>query len=80
MQAVKTAKISSKGQITLPVAFRAGFNSAHVRIVRDGAALRIEPVHELGGRLKAYAKSSKGFAVEREQAMTKAMREKHARR
>lgn len=80
MHTVKTAKISSKGQVTLPAAFRATLKSSHVRMVADGDVLRIEPVKELAGRLRAYAKPEKSFAQEREQAWAKAMRDKHARR
>ena len=80
MHTVKTAKISSKGQITLPAAFRAALKSSHVRIVADGDVLRVEPVKELAGRLHAYARPAASFAKEREQAWTQAMRKKHARR
>lgn len=80
MHIVRTAKISSKGQITLPAAFRAALKTSYVRMVANGEVLRIEPVKELAGRLRAYAKPGKGFAAERERAWAKAMREKHAGR
>ena len=53
----RISKISSKGQITLPKAIREQLGSALVRLVSDGTGVRIEPVRELGGSLKAYATS-----------------------
>jgi AbrB family looped-hinge helix DNA binding protein len=53
----RISKISSKGQITLPKAIREKLGSALVRLVSDEDGVRIEPVRELGGSLKAYAPS-----------------------
>jgi AbrB family looped-hinge helix DNA binding protein len=51
----KVAKISSKGQITLPKAVRDRLGSEFVRLVSDGQGVRIEPVRDVGGSLKRYA-------------------------
>ncbi|MFZ1109955.1 MAG: AbrB/MazE/SpoVT family DNA-binding domain-containing protein [Rhodomicrobium sp.] len=52
----KVAKISSKGQITLPKAVRDRLGSEFVRLVSDDKGVRIEPVRDAGGSLKRYAK------------------------
>jgi AbrB family looped-hinge helix DNA binding protein len=53
----KVAKISSKGQITLPKSVRDRLGSKLVRVISDGEGVRIEPVRDVAGSLKAYAKS-----------------------
>jgi len=40
-EVVKTAKVSSKGQITLPRAVRKALGTDHVRIVYSGGEVRI---------------------------------------
>jgi AbrB family looped-hinge helix DNA binding protein len=78
---VKTVKISSKGQITLPRAVRAALGTNHVRIVRTGGDVRIEPVDDLAGNLAGYAKGKKiPFRVARARAWEAVVREKHKRR
>ena len=52
----KIAKISSKGQITLPKAVRDRLGSNLVRLVSDETGVRIEPVRDVGGSLSRYAK------------------------
>lgn len=51
-----TAKISSKGQITLPVAMRRKLGTARVRLTMRGDRVVIEPDTDLGGSLSRYAK------------------------
>jgi len=53
----RIAKVSGKGQITLPKSIREKLGSSLVRIVAGDDCVRIEPVRELGGSLKAYAKT-----------------------
>jgi AbrB family looped-hinge helix DNA binding protein len=53
----RISKISSKGQITLPKAVRAKLGTSLVRIVASSDGVRIEPVPDLAGSLKAYAKT-----------------------
>jgi AbrB family looped-hinge helix DNA binding protein len=61
-------KISSKGQITLPKPIRDKLGSNLVRIVAGDDGVRIEPVRDLGGSLKAYAKSYVPIEEAREEA------------
>ena len=51
----KVAKISSKGQITLPKAVRDRLGSNLVRLVSDDKGVRIEPVRDVAGSLRRYA-------------------------
>ena len=79
---VKTVKVSSKGQITLPREVRKALGSDHVRIVSEAGLVRIEPIDDLAGSLAHYAKGRKRvpFHVAREQAWETVVREKHKRR
>lgn len=73
-----TAKISSKGQITLPRKIREQLGSDVVRIVADADGVRIEPVRPMAGRLAAYADSAKTSAEK--DTWASAVAEKHDRR
>ena len=53
---VKTVKISSKGQITLPKEVRDRLKEEIIQIVADEKGVRLEPVPSLAGCLKEYAK------------------------
>ncbi|MGO9543554.1 MAG: AbrB/MazE/SpoVT family DNA-binding domain-containing protein [Rhodomicrobium sp.] len=53
----KVSKISSKGQITLPKSVRDRLGSEFVRLISDGEGIRIEPVRDVAGSLKRYAKT-----------------------
>jgi len=55
IQFEKTAKISGKGQITLPKRVRDYLSSDVVRVVIEDGKVEILPVQELGGSLKSYA-------------------------
>lgn len=79
---VKTAKVSRKGQITLPREVRAALGTDHVRIVYSSGEVRIEPVNDLAGSLAHYAKGKRKipFRVARERAWESVVREKHKRR
>jgi bifunctional DNA-binding transcriptional regulator/antitoxin component of YhaV-PrlF toxin-antitoxin module len=79
---VKTAKISSKGQITLPRDVRKALGTDHVRIVSEQGSVRIEPVNDVAGSLAHYAKGRKRvpFRVAREQAWEGHVRDKYKRR
>jgi AbrB family looped-hinge helix DNA binding protein len=52
----KTAKVSSKGQITLPKQIRALLKSDYVRLVVENGEVRLEAVPDLSGSLARYAK------------------------
>ncbi|MBL6752544.1 MAG: AbrB/MazE/SpoVT family DNA-binding domain-containing protein [Nevskia sp.] len=60
--AATTAKISSKGQITLPAAMRRKLGTSRVRVSMSGDRVVIEPDTDLGGSLSRYAKTS-GLSV-----------------
>lgn len=77
---VKTAKVSSKGQITLPRGVREALASDIVRIVLENGSVRIEPVHGLGASLKSYAKRFIEHKKARDIAWTRAVRDKHGSR
>jgi bifunctional DNA-binding transcriptional regulator/antitoxin component of YhaV-PrlF toxin-antitoxin module len=77
---VKIAKVSSKGQITLPREVRAVLGTDHVRIVCAQGEVRIEPVNDVAGSLAHYAKKKIPFRVARDQAWGAVVREKHKRR
>ncbi|MBI3371376.1 MAG: AbrB/MazE/SpoVT family DNA-binding domain-containing protein [Betaproteobacteria bacterium] len=79
---VKIAKVSGKGQITLPRAVRKALGTDHVRIVSEAGSVRIEPVNDVAGSLAHYAKGRTriAFRVAREQAWEAVVREKHKRR
>lgn len=79
---VKTAKVSSKGQITLPREVRKALGTDHVRIVYSGGEVRIEAVNDVAGSLAHYAarKKKMPFRVARERAWEAVVREKHKRR
>lgn len=77
---VKTAKVSSKGQITLPREVREVLGTDLVRIVSEGGSVRIEPVKDVAGSLAHYARRRAPFAVARDKAWEAVVREKHKRR
>lgn len=77
---VKTAKVSSKGQITLPREVRKALGTNLVRIVADDGSVRIEPVKDLAGSLAHYAKKRIPFRAARDKAWEAVVREKHKRR
>jgi len=75
---VKTTKISSRGQITLPRDVREALGTDYVRIVSEQGSVRIEPVNDVAGSLAHYAKGRKRvkFRVAREQAWEAHVRDK----
>ena len=77
---VKTAKVSSKGQITLPRDVRKALGTDHVRIVSEQGSVRIGPVNDVAGSLAHYARKRVPFRVARDKAWETVVREKHKRR
>ncbi len=49
------AKITKKGQVTIPVAFRKKLGTDVVRIEMEGNRVVITPARELGGVFQKYA-------------------------
>jgi bifunctional DNA-binding transcriptional regulator/antitoxin component of YhaV-PrlF toxin-antitoxin module len=79
---VKTAKVSSKGQITLPREVRKALGTDFVRIVSEQGTVRIEPIPDVAGSLAHYARGRKRvpFRIARDRAWEAVVREKHKRR
>jgi AbrB family looped-hinge helix DNA binding protein len=73
-----TAKITSKGQITIPKNIRDVLKSSIIRFNIKNGKVEIEPVKEIAGALKKYAKGKKySFAEEREIAWKSIIEEKY---
>jgi len=75
----KTAKVSSKGQITLPQQIRSLLKSDFVRLVVEDDQVRLEPVHDLAGSLSKYAKE-RPVENERQLAWEAELRDRHPHR
>ena len=65
----KTAKLTQKGQITLPK-----------KVVIEDGQVRLEPLKDLAGSLNQYAKEYIPFEEARERAWEAEFIEKHTRR
>lgn len=73
-----TAKITKKGQVTIPLKIRERLDSQVVEfaIVRDDIVMR--PVKSVAGSLRSYAKKAAGaFKEAREKAWDEAVRERY---
>jgi bifunctional DNA-binding transcriptional regulator/antitoxin component of YhaV-PrlF toxin-antitoxin module len=78
---VKTAKVSRKGQITLPRQVRTLLGTDHVRIVVEKGQVRIERSPDPGGSLHRYARRRRiPFKQERDHAWEAVVRDKYKRR
>jgi bifunctional DNA-binding transcriptional regulator/antitoxin component of YhaV-PrlF toxin-antitoxin module len=75
----KTVKISNKGQITLPRQVRKLLQADLVRIVAEEGQVRIEPVKDVAGTLKQYAKRYVPIREAKEKAWKRVVDEKHLR-
>ncbi len=76
----KTAKISSKGQITLPKAVRDFLHTDILRVVIEDDEVRIQPVRNVAGSLKRYAKKGISMEQAREDAWDQVAHEKYPHR
>jgi len=65
------AKITSKGQVTIPKKMREMLGSDIVRFRVENERIILEPVHDLGGIFKKYARGDIPFEREREIAWEK---------
>jgi AbrB family looped-hinge helix DNA binding protein len=81
-QIVKTVKVSSKGQITLPKEVRDRLKEDIIQIVADEKGVRLEPLPNLMGSLKEYAKTYIPFEEARDYAWMEETKRlvKHGRR
>ena len=74
-----TAKLSSKGQLTLPKCARDSLGTEYVHIIVDENGIRLEPVADLAASLRGYARSNSNPKKTREKAWEEAVNEKHGR-
>jgi len=74
------AKITRKGQITIPVEFRKKLGTDVVEVEMEGEKIIIKPVRKLGGILNKYAiknKSIEDIMQMEKEVMGNAFAEKH---
>ena len=71
-----TAKISSKGQLTLPVAMRRQLASNRVRLQMKDGTITVTAEVDLGGSLAKYARCKPDLWRETDEAWTKHIDEK----
>ena len=76
----KTAKLSQKGQITLPKKVRDFLGSNVIKVVIENGQVRLEPLKDLAGSLSQYAGRYIPFEEARERAWEAEFNEKHSRR
>ncbi len=75
-----TAKITKKGQVTIPAKFRKKLNTNIVKIKMEGGKVIIEPYRKLGGIFHKYAikgKPIKEIMKMEKKAFVDAIKEKH---
>jgi AbrB family looped-hinge helix DNA binding protein len=70
------AKITSKGQVTIPKGMRDLLGSDVVRFRIEDERIVLEPVRELGGVFRKYAKSDGPVEGEREIAWERVVHER----
>jgi AbrB family looped-hinge helix DNA binding protein len=73
-----TAKITSKGQITIPRAARVALKTDTVEVEIQDDAVILRPVKSVGGALSAYAKGKEEFINVRETVWQEVVNEKAA--
>ena len=75
-----TAKITRKGQLTIPAEFRKKLGTNIVEIYMEGEKIIIKPVRKLGGILHRYAmkgKSIEEIMKEEKEVIGNAFAERH---
>ena len=75
-----SAKISSKGQITLPAAMRRALATDRVRLQMTDGTITVTPEVDLGGSLAKYARGKPDLQMETDDAWAKHLDEKFGRR
>ena len=76
-----TAKITKKGQLTIPVEFRKKLGTNLVEIYMEGDKIVIKPVKKLGGILHKYAMKDKPIEEimkKEKEVIENALTEKHS--
>lgn len=73
---VRFIKISKKGRITLPREARQALGTDVVKVIVDGGKVLIEPVEDLAGSLRRYAKAIP-LEEAKDRAWTEAIGEKY---
>lgn len=74
------AKISKKGQITIPKEIRNELNADYVEFIKEGERIfikKIPSVDELAGSLKKYAKNKSKTGLNEEEAWNEHVKEKY---
>lgn len=71
-----TAKITSKGQITIPKAIRKALDGDVVEFQLVNDQIILKPVNSVGGALKKYAKKAKSLHEVREKAWEEVVNDK----
>jgi len=77
---VMKAKISKKGQITIPKEIRNELNSDYVEFIKEGDRIfikRIPSVEEMAGSLNKYAKNKSKTGLREEDAWSVHVKEKY---
>ncbi len=76
-----TAKITEKGQVTIPRKVREKLNSEIVEFEIADDSVIIKPVHSVAGSLRSHAaKGPRSFGAAREQAWKEVAREKYGKK
>jgi len=72
-----TAKITKKGQVTIPRKIREKFNSEVIEFDILEGGVMIRPVKSVAGSLNSYAKKMIPFKEEREKAWDEIVQERY---
>jgi len=72
-----TAKITKKGQVTIPRKIREKFNSEVIEFDILEGGVMIRPVRSVAGSLNSYAKKMIPFKEEREKAWDEIIQERY---
>ena len=76
-----TAKITEKGQVTIPRKIREKLNSEVVEFEIVGDTILIKPVRSVAGSLRAHShKGPRSFEEAREEAWGKMVKEKYGKK
>ncbi|TYB97845.1 MAG: AbrB/MazE/SpoVT family DNA-binding domain-containing protein [Kosmotoga sp.] len=77
---VMKAKISKKGQITIPKEIRNELNSDYVEFIKEGDRIfikKIPSVEEMAGSLNKYAKNKSKTGLKEDDAWSEHVKEKY---